>query len=275
MKMESEGAAVTRLVIARDVTERRQAEAERESLIRALEAKNAELERFTYTVSHDLRSPLVTIGAFISHVEEAAERGDLSSLRADLGRIRRASQKMDLLLRDLLDLSRVQAGTTIATVAITPVDDLVGAALQRVSGAMPGRDIRVSLEEGGTLMVGQFDLAASLRILVNLLENADKYSPPAAPIVLSATHRGEWIDITVADGGAGVPVDERERIFEPFYRPPGSLAESNGAGLGLAIARGLAEAQGGQLRYVPGADGGAAFTLSLRAAELPVRILTL
>jgi len=125
------------------------------------------------------------------------------------------------------------------------------------------------------LMVGEFDLAASLRILVNLLENAGKYSPAGTPILLTASHRGEWIDLTVADSGAGVPADQRERIFEPFYRPPGSLAESNGAGLGLAIARGLAEAQGGTLRYAPAATGGAAFTLSLRAAELPVRILTL
>ena len=254
-----------RLKVAAAVAQARAAEIDRLAPLEALRETHRLQNALLASVSHDLRTPLTTIKAVAHDLVPVDDRAMIIEEEAD---------RLNRMVGDLLDLSRVQSGASVA-VAVTPVDDLVGAALQRVTGAMPDRPIRVHLEEGGTLMVGRFDLTASLRVLVNLIENANKYSPAGGPILVTAMRRGFWIDITVADEGAGVLATERERIFEPFYRTPGGPTDRGSAGLGLAIARGLAEAQGGQLRYATHVGGGAAFTLSLPAAELPVRILTL
>jgi two-component system sensor histidine kinase KdpD len=122
------------------------------------------------------------------------------------------------------------------------------------------------------MLVGRFDLAHAARILVNLVENAHRYSPPGSPIVLHAQRDGEWLRLTVSDRGPGVALAERERIFEPFYRPVGAIADSRGVGLGLSIARRLSELQGGRLLYTPRDGGGSHFTLFLQAADLPTEV---
>jgi len=124
---------------------------------------------------------------------------------------------------------------------------------------------------GDDLLTGRFDLTNALRALVNLLENAAKYSPPGSPITIKAGRRGDRLLISVLDRGPGVPVEERERIFEPFYRPAGTPPDVRGTGLGLSIARGLAVAQGGAVEFEPRAGGGSVFTLVLPGAggEVP------
>ena len=117
------------------------------------------------------------------------------------------------------------------------------------------------------LLVGRFDLTNALRALVNLLENAAKYSPADAPITVRARREGDQLRISVLDRGPGVPVEARERIFEPFYRPLASAPDVRGTGLGLSIARGLATAQGGSVDFQPREGGGSVFTLVLPAAD--------
>jgi two-component system sensor histidine kinase KdpD len=102
---------------------------------------------------------------------------------------------------------------------------------------------------------------------VNLLENAAKFSPDGATIELGAVREGDELRIAVADRGPGVPPGEEERIFEPFYRPGGKF-DSGGAGLGLSIARRMAEAQGGTVRYEPREGGGSVFVLRLPATSV-------
>jgi two-component system sensor histidine kinase KdpD len=104
---------------------------------------------------------------------------------------------------------------------------------------------------------------------VNLLENAAKYSPLGSTIIVRMSWNAEWLSISVLDRGPGVPVAERERIFEPFYRPTGTPSDVGGTGLGLSIARGLAEAQGGHLRFEPRDGGGSMFVLELPSATIP------
>jgi two-component system sensor histidine kinase KdpD len=113
------------------------------------------------------------------------------------------------------------------------------------------------------MLLGYFDFVHALRALVNLLENAMKYSAAESAIEISVRRDGETLVFTVADRGPGVPELERERIFEPFYRPPGVPPDIRGAGLGLAIAQGLAVAQGGAVRYEARAGGGSLFHLIL------------
>ena len=211
------------------------------------------------SVSHDLRTPLTTIKALAHDLRGGGdERAATIEDEAD---------RLNRLVADLLDLSRLQAGGVPVHLEFTAVDDLVGALLQRVSGALQGQELKVSVE-GDDILVGRFDLVHSLRILVNLVENAHKYSPPDTPIELRVRREDGALAFAVGDRGAGVAADQRERIFEPFYRAPGSPPDVGGAGLGLTIARRLAEAQQGTLTFEPRPAGGSLFTLRLPAADL-------
>jgi two-component system sensor histidine kinase KdpD len=116
------------------------------------------------------------------------------------------------------------------------------------------------------LLFGTFDFSETLRAVVNLIDNAVKYSPAGTPIDLSARLDGEWLVFAVADRGPGVPLAERERIFEPFYRRSRS-PDVGGAGLGLSISRGIATAQGGGLDLADRPGGGSIF--SLRVPAIP------
>jgi K+-sensing histidine kinase KdpD len=215
------------------------------------------------SVSHDLRTPLTTIKALAHDLAAAGDE------RAAV--IEQQSDRLNHMVADLLDLSRLNAGGMPMQSEINAVEDLVGAAIQQVAGALGGRELRTSLALREPMPVGRFDFVHSLRILVNLIENALKYSPADAPIEVAMRGEGESIAIAVADRGRGVPPAERERIFEPFYRPAGVApdgARAGGAGLGLAIARRLAAAQGGTLAYEDRPGGGSVFTLRLPAARL-------
>ncbi len=128
--------------IVHDVTARRHAELEREGFISELEARNAELERFTYTVSHDLRSPLVTVRGFLGYLEEHAVAGDLDRLRSDVDRIVKATGRMDDLLRDLLELSRI--GRIVNPPVDCPFGSVVTEAMEMVQGPMAERGVRRS-----------------------------------------------------------------------------------------------------------------------------------
>jgi two-component system, OmpR family, sensor histidine kinase KdpD len=229
-----------------------------EALREADRLKNALLA----SVSHDLRTPLTTIKAL---AYELAERGDERVLA-----IGEEADRMNRLVADLLDLSGLQGGALKMRIELNAVDDLLGAVVQRVSGALGGRELRVALPDGGTFLVGLFDFKHAMRILVNLIENAHKYAPPGSAVDLGVQAVDHQLLFSVEDRGPGIALSERERIFEPFYRPPGTPPDVGGTGLGLAIARQLAEAQGGSLTYAPRPGGGSCFTLALPAAELPV-----
>lgn len=227
-----------------------------DALRQADELKNALLA----SVSHDLRTPLTTIKA-LAH--DIATGGDDRAVT-----IEEEADRLNRFVADLLDLSRIAGGALVVAAEVNAVEDLLGAALQRVSGALNGRTLDVSLGAGEPMLVGRFDFAHSLRILVNLIENALKYSPAGSTIELRARREGDALELTVADRGPGIPTPERERIFEPFYRPGGGPPDVGGAGLGLSIARRLAEAQEGTVRYEPRDGGGSVFIVRLPAADL-------
>jgi two-component system sensor histidine kinase KdpD len=227
-----------------------------QALREADELKNALLA----SVSHDLRTPLTTIKALAHDLrKEGHDRA---------GTIEDEADRLNRFVADLLDLSRLNAGSFRVSPEVNAVEDLFGAALQRVSGTLRERGLRVDADAGEPLLVGRFDFVHSLRIVVNLIENAAKFSPQGASIDLRAERRGDDIRITVADRGPGVATGEEERIFEPFYRPGGQFDSGGGAGLGLSIARRMAEAQGGTVRYEPRPGGGSVFELRLPAATV-------
>jgi two-component system sensor histidine kinase KdpD len=213
------------------------------------------------SVSHDLRTPLTSIRA------TAAEMRAQGSEQAAI--IEEEAERLNRFVTDLLDLSRIRAGALPVTPEINAADDLIGAALLEVRG-LPGADqIDVRLPPGEVAAAGRFDFVLALRSLVNLLENALGHTPTGQRVTLELLLTADQLLLEVADRGPGVPSDERERIFEPFYRGKGDARSRRGAGLGLAIARSLAQAQGGGLTHRPGVAGGSVFALSLPRWEAP------
>jgi len=234
---------------ARLVATAERAEAER----RVESLRNALLT----AVSHDLRTPLTTIKGIAN---EILRGGDSS--RA--GVIESEADRLNNLVSDLLDLSRIHAGAVRPTLAVNTVDELIGAALRRAAGVLRDRAVHIDVP-AGELLAGLFDFTQTLRVLVNLIENAVKYSPRESAIEVQARQLGDRLTIDVLDRGPGIPITERDRIFDPFYRPPGVPPDIRGHGLGLSIARGLAEAEGARVRFTPRDGGGSVFTLELPA----------
>ena len=213
------------------------------------------------SVSHDLRTPLTTIKAL---AQSAALAG--SPLGAAIAE---QADHLARLVTDVLDLSRLRAGALPVRAEVNLAEDLVGALAREVRGILDGRRLAVTLDEATSagLLAGRFDFVHALRALGNLAGNALRFTPPGGAVELRAWREGAWLAFAVADRGPGVPVGERASIFEPFYRPPGAPPDAGRAGLGLAIAQQLAEAQGGTLAYAPRAGGGSVFTLRLPAAD--------
>lgn len=226
----------------------------------SLEESNRVKDETLAMVSHDLRTPLTAIKG-LAH--EIADTGDE---RAEI--IEEEADRLNGFVGKLLDLSRVTIGTAALDVQPNEAEDLLGAAAQQVQGSLGGHELRIHVEPSDSLLFGKFDFAQSLRVLVNLIENAAKYSPAASPIDVGARRAGRELQFWVADRGPGIAEEERRRIFEPFYRRRIGNADSGGAGLGLTIARGIAEAQGGTLALTDRDGGGSVFTLSIPAIDL-------
>jgi len=227
-----------------------------DALEKADEVKNAVLA----SVSHDLRTPLTTIKA-LAH--EIGRDGDDRALT-----IEEEADRLNRFVVDLLDLSGLMGGALRVKPDINAAEDLVGAAIQRVSGTVTDRALIATLDPSEPLLLGRFDFVHSLRILVNLIENALKFAPSGSTVEVQARRAEAFLEFVVADRGPGIPVAEHEMIFGPFHRRDGSADGGRGVGLGLSIARGLAEAQGGAVRYEPRPGGGSLFILSVPSAEV-------
>jgi two-component system sensor histidine kinase KdpD len=172
------------------------------------------------------------------------------------------------MVNDLLDLSRLKGGGFAATPELNTAEDLIGAAERQTRGLFGDRPLRTIIDLDSPALVGHFDFSQSLRVLCNLLENAVRYTPTADGIELAARREGDQLVFTVADRGPGINQDDVARVFEPFYRARNATPDAGRAGLGLSIARTLAEIQGGEVTYAPRPGGGSVFSLRLPATEL-------
>jgi two-component system sensor histidine kinase KdpD len=235
-------------------------EAEAEALRRSDAAKTAVLR----SVSHDLRSPLTAIGT-LGELLESAELSE-PERRELVAEIRTQAQRLDRLVSNLLDLSRLEAGAARPAQELWPADGLVARALDAL-GDNADR-VTVSLPEAPALV--RVDAAQLERALVNLLENAVRYSPEGQPVELVVGLEGGEVVIRVRDHGPGIPANRRGRIFQAFQT---GEDERGGSGLGLAIARGFVQLNGGRL-WVEPRRGGAELALSLPAAATPAEVAT-
>lgn len=277
---------VTAFVVSELATRSRRRAEQAEEALRALRELTAERERLAAealeaealrrsdalktallrAVSHDLRSPLMAIltsAGALSHGElSLAEEDRRDLVETILGE----AERLDRVVSNLLDLSRLQAGAAAPEPGDWAADDLV---LQALDGIEASNRVEVVLPEDDSPLV-HADLHQAERVVANLVENALRYSPPDEPVRVQVRQTGSDVLVRVVDHGPGIPSGEADRIFEPFQR--GSLrVPTRGAGLGLAIARGFAEANGGRL-WAQDDPGGGHLVLSLPLAERPAAV---
>jgi two-component system sensor histidine kinase KdpD len=217
-------------------------------------------------VSHDLRSPLMAILASASTLVRPDFVLDESDRAELLDTVLVEAVRLDRLVGNLLDLSRLQAGAAQPEAEVVAIDDLVVEALESLDGG--GSRIEVSLPE--EMPAVTVDPHQVQRALVNLLENALKYSAASEPVTVRVTSTTSEVLVRVIDRGPGVSAVESERIFSAFQRGSGGEL-ARGAGLGLAIAQGFAEVNGGKVWVESHAGQGATFVLALpvTAVEVP------
>lgn len=257
------------LFIVRDITERQQAEAERNRFVTELEAKNAELERFAYTVSHDLRSPLVTIQGFLGALRKDAKSGNLERMEQDAERIARAAATMQQLLDELLQLSRI--GRVANTPREVDMVGLAGEACELLAGIIDQVGLTVDIQSD--LPAAWGDRPRILEVLQNLLDNAAKFAgshpQPRVHVGWRWSDDGSKPVYCVADNGIGIAEPYHEKIFGLFER---LSLDVQGTGIGLALVKRIVEVHGGRIWVESDGLGHGStfcFTLANRPSELP------
>lgn len=214
-----------------------------QGFIQELENKNTELERFTYTVSHDLKSPLVTITGFLGYLEQDARNGKFENFSRDMHRIRQAVEKMQTLLNDLLELSRI--GRIVNDPIEIEFGSIVRDALALLEGAITARNIRTDFVDDGTKVFG--DRVRLLEVVQNLVENSIKFmgkqTDPFIKVGSMRDEEGKPI-FFVQDNGIGIEPQYQDRIFGLFNKLD---ANTEGTGIGLALVKRIIEVHNGKI----------------------------
>ncbi|OIK29256.1 sensor histidine kinase [Streptomyces malaysiense] len=210
-------------------------------------------------VSHDLRTPLAGIKAAVTSLRSDDVEWSEADQAEFLAAIEEGADRLDHLVGNLLDMSRLQTGTVTPIIRETDLDEVIPMAL----GGVP--EDRVDLDIPETLPMVDVDRGLLERSVANVVENAVKYSPPDEPVLVSASAIADRVEVRVVDRGPGVPDEAKSRIFEPFQRY-GDSPRGAGVGLGLAVARGFAEAIGGTLDAEDTPGGGLTMVLTLPTA---------
>jgi PAS domain S-box-containing protein len=256
------GGRSMRVSALRDITQQKEAGAERERLIAELRLKNEEMGQFIHTVSHDLKSPLVTINGFLGLLERDLRDGDAERVRSDVGRIGSAARKMMHLLDDLVELSRVgRVGNTAFEVSLR---DIVDDALERVSGPLAERKVEVDVMADLPTVFG--DKVRLVQVVQNLLENAVKYmgSRDDPRIQIGVRPDPDGVTCFVRDNGMGVDPRYAQRIFNLFEKLD---PRSEGTGVGLALVKRILEFHRGSIEVESDGTHGSTFVFRLPKME--------
>ena len=257
----------TVLAIVREVTLQKWILGERETLINELERKNAELERFTYTASHDLKSPLITIKGFLGFLRDDAESGNLERLESDIRRISDAADKMQRLLNDLLELSRI--GRMMNKPQSIDLNLIIPEVLELLHGRIHAGNIRVSVDNNLPQIYG--DRPRLMEVWQNLIDNAAKFmgdqSSPHIQIGQAANAMDGSPVFFVRDNGVGIDPKFHDRIFGLFDK---LNPHSEGTGIGLAIVKRIIEFHGGSIWVESEPGKGATFYFTLPQRETSV-----
>jgi two-component system sensor histidine kinase KdpD len=217
------------------------------------------------SVSHDLRTPLASITGAVSTVLDEDIRLAPEKRRELLESARAEAERLNRLVQNLLDITRLQAGALALRREWHSMEEVVGAALTHLRARTAGRAVNVRVPPDLPLV--EMDVVLIEQVLINLLDNALKYTPPGSPITLRVTATDRSVTVEVADRGPGLPRDTEDKVFQKFYRAlPGT---SRGAGLGLAICKAVVEAHSGRIWAHNLPEGGVAFLFTLPRATTP------
>lgn len=246
-----------------DITDRKRIEHEREDLIHDLEAKNQELEQFTYTVSHDLKAPIITIKGFLGFLGVDARAGDKKRIEADIQRINEATDRMNELLTDLLELSRI--GRKMNAPEMISSESLVNEVIEIMNGRLRERRVEVIVKGDFPKVYG--DRRRLLEVVQNLVDNAAKFigeqSHPLIEIGQEGRVENGYATFFVRDNGIGIAPEFHERIFGLFNRLNPRI---EGTGIGLALVKRIVEFHGGRVWIQSEAGSGATFYFTLPIA---------
>ncbi len=222
------------------------------------EASRAEAEdarrRLVASVSHDLRTPLASLRLLVESIEDGVVTGETRDRY--IGQLRGHVAVLTDLVDDLFELSRIEAGDIVWAMSRIEVDSLVGDTVEAMRAQAEVRGVNVSAEVTADGLFVTANPEKVQRVLFNLIQNAIRHTPADGSITVRASATEGGVMVEVADSGAGIPVDDRPHVFEPFFR--GGADESRttgGAGLGLAVSRAIVEAHGGEIWLEPTASG--------------------
>ncbi|MEW1719167.1 sensor histidine kinase KdpD [Streptomyces sp. NPDC093109] len=227
---------------------------------RALAEGNRIRTALLAAVSHDLRTPLAGIKAAVTSLRSDDVEWSEEDRAELLEGIEHGADRLDHLVGNLLDMSRLQTGTVAPLMREIDLDEVVPMAL----GGVPEQSVELDIPE--SLPMVAVDPGLLERAVANIVENAVKYSPGGRPVTVAASALGARVEVRVVDRGPGVPDEAKDRIFEPFQRH-GDAPRGAGVGLGLAVARGFVDAMGGTLAAEDTPGGGLTMVLNLRAAS--------
>ncbi len=244
---------------------------ERTRLVADLEATRflSETERLRSallsSVSHDLRTPLVSIiGAASSLIDSDAALGP-GGRRQMAEAIREEGERLNRFVQNLLDMTRLGYGALRLTLDWVDLREVVGRAARQLGPVL--RQHRLEIAVPGDLGPVRADAVLMEQVVINLLDNAARYAPPGTPITVAARREGGEVVLDTIDAGPGIPTDDRERVFDMFYRVRAGDGQRAGTGLGLAICRGIVEAHGGRIAVASAPGGGARIEVRLPAGE--------
>jgi two-component system sensor histidine kinase KdpD len=219
------------------------------------------------SVSHDLRTPLATISGTASSLLDTASVQDRESLQTLVDESRRLAR----LVENLLDMARLDSGAVVLNRQWNVLEETVGVALSAVKRDLKGYDVQVSIPPDFPLL--KMDAFLIEQVLVNLLENASRYTAIGSTIEITGIVKAAHVDIHVVDTGPGIPDGSEKKVFDKFFRGASVTPDGRrGVGLGLAICRAIVEAHGGQISVTNRPTGGADFVIRLPNSETPPRI---
>jgi two-component system, OmpR family, sensor histidine kinase KdpD len=212
------------------------------------------------SISHDLRTPLVSITGALTSLDEQAESLNDEYRRSLVNTAREEAERLNRLVGNLLSMTRIESGAIKLHMEPGDIQDVIGTALDQLGKRIENRKVVVNVPDDFPLIPMDFSLM--VQVLVNVLDNAVKYSPEYCAIEVSATLEDDHVHVVVADRGEGIPPEDLTRIFDKFYRVQRPESVS-GTGLGLSISKGIVEAHGGQIQARRRDQGGTLIIIDL------------
>jgi signal transduction histidine kinase len=212
---------------------------------RRRDVADAARRNLAVSISHDLRTPLASLRLMLAAIEDGVVDDDTRDRY--LATMHTHVSALGSLVDDLFELSRLDAGDLDWSIRQVELSELVDEAVTAMRAGAEAKGVAVAAELKSLPRPARADPERLQRVLFNLIENAIRHTPADGSVTVRAEPAGDWVEIEVADTGSGIPMAERERLFEPFVRGAGNGEEDTGAGLGLALSRAIVEAHGGQI----------------------------